>query len=89
MKDTWDNNVVDLVQYTPKNGMLIVLWHPLPRCVNESYSTDLWQKVFQGYIKNALSWMHTDPLWTLQEEMKLKCCESKHITPISAKEKSM
>lgn len=31
--------------------------------------------------------MHTDPAWAFQEEMK--CCESKHITPISAKERSM
>lgn len=90
MKDTWDNNVVDLVQYAPKICMLIVSWHPLPRCVNESYSTeDLWQKMFQGYIKNALSWIHTDPPSTLQEEMKLKCCVSKHTTPISAKERSL
>lgn len=33
--------------------------------------------------------MHTDPPWTLQDEKKLKCHESKHITPISAKERSM
>lgn len=84
MKDTWDNNIMDLVQYVPKIGKIY----------KEVFSKVTAQNIhdkrcFKDVSKIQWAGCILTHFEHCRNKMKLKCYEPKHVTPISAKGRSM